>query len=55
MLRRFLIDKRGNIAPIFAVASLPLFAALGAAVDYSNIVHERGIVQDALELGGAGG
>ena len=49
MIRRFLKDRRGNVAPIFAVAAVPLIASIGAAVDYTNLVHQRRIVQDALD------
>ncbi|MEO8667730.1 MAG: pilus assembly protein [Bauldia sp.] len=49
MFLRFWRDIGGNIAPIFAIASIPLVSATGAAVDYSQAFRERTIVQDALD------
>ncbi|CAN5146537.1 hypothetical protein BH10PSE9_BH10PSE9_10940 [soil metagenome] len=49
MLRKFFADRRGNVLPIFAIAALPLIAAMGAAVDYSHSYDERQTVQDALD------
>jgi Flp pilus assembly protein TadG len=49
MLRKFFADRRGNVATTFAIAALPLLAAMGAAVDYSNSYDERQTVQDALD------
>ncbi|MCC6734676.1 MAG: pilus assembly protein [Bauldia sp.] len=49
MLSRFLHDKRGNIAMMFGLLSIPLIAATGAAVDYSRAYNQRMVVQDALD------
>ncbi|MBR0991420.1 pilus assembly protein [Bradyrhizobium japonicum] len=35
IIRRFVHDRRGNIAVIFALGCIPLIAAVGCAVDYS--------------------
>jgi len=35
-LSRFLQDRRGNVAPIFAIAVIPIIGLVGAAVDYSR-------------------
>jgi len=35
LLKSFFGDERGNIAVIFAIACIPLLAAVGCAVDYS--------------------
>jgi Flp pilus assembly protein TadG len=55
MLFRFLRDNAGNIAPIFAIASIPLVSATGAAVDYSQAFRQRTIVQDALDAAALAG
>ncbi len=49
MLRRFLQDKRANIAMMFGLVSIPLIAATGAAIDYSHAYEQRMVVQDALD------
>ena len=55
MFMRFLKDIRGNVAPIFAIASIPLIAATGAAVDYSSAYRQRTVVQDALDAAALAG
>lgn len=55
MLRRFLADQRGNYATIFVLASVPLFGAVGVAVDYSRALNVRSFIQaqaDAAALAG---
>jgi Flp pilus assembly protein TadG len=42
-------DQRGNIAVIFAIASLPILAAVGGAVDYSMASAQRTKMQGALD------
>jgi Flp pilus assembly protein TadG len=49
MLKRFLKDKRANIAMMFGVLAIPLIAATGAAIDYSHAYEQRQVVQDALD------
>lgn len=49
MLTQFLHDRRGNIAMMFGLLSIPLIAATGAAVDYSRAYDQRMIVQNALD------
>jgi Flp pilus assembly protein TadG len=49
MLIQFLRDRRGSIAPIFAVVLIPMLIAIGAAVDYSRAFRQRVVVQDALD------
>ncbi len=41
MLRRILKDCRGGVAPMFALAALPLLGATGAAIDYSRAASVR--------------
>ena len=33
---RYLQDRRGSVAPMFALAVIPVFGLVGAAVDYSR-------------------
>ncbi len=49
MMCRLFRDNRGSVAPIFAIAAIPLVMAMGAAVDFSNLFQKRGIVQSALD------
>ncbi len=46
---RFLVSASGSIAPIFAIACLPLVAAMGVAVDYTRAAQTSSIMQDALD------
>jgi Flp pilus assembly protein TadG len=49
MLKRFLRDRDGNVAMIFAVSAVPLILAAGAAADYTKFYNQQEIVQDALD------
>ena len=46
---RFVRAKDGNIAVTFAVASVPLFCFIGAAIDYSRAATARTAMQAALD------
>jgi len=48
-LRNFFGDRSGNVAPIFAIAMLPVFGFVGAAVDYSRAGLARTSMQSALD------
>jgi Flp pilus assembly protein TadG len=48
-LRRFLQDRRGGVAPIFALAIIPVIGLVGAAVDYSRANTIRSGLQSALD------
>jgi Flp pilus assembly protein TadG len=48
--RRFLSDRRGNVAAILAFSLVPLLGATGAAVDYSRTSAIRTSVQAALDM-----
>jgi Flp pilus assembly protein TadG len=48
-LARFRRDERGNVAPIFAIAMLPIVALTGTAVDYSRANAARAEMQAALD------
>ena len=45
----FLKDRRGNIAPIFALSLIPTVGMIGAAVDYSRANNTRAAMQAALD------
>jgi Flp pilus assembly protein TadG len=46
---RFVRAKEGNIAVTFAIASVPLFCFVGAAIDYSRAATARTAMQAALD------
>lgn len=46
---RFMADKRGNIAVIFAISILPILGLIGAAVDYTRANSARTALQSALD------
>jgi len=48
-LRRFLQDRRGGVAPIFALAIIPVIGLVGAAIDYSRANTIRTGIQSALD------
>ena len=49
VLRRFVASHAGNVAVIFAIACIPLVAAMGAAVDYTRASQASSEMQDALD------
>ena len=49
LLSLFARDERGNIAVIFAIASIPLLAAVGCAVDYSMATRIKAKLQSAAD------
>jgi Flp pilus assembly protein TadG len=48
-LARFFKDRRANVAPIFAIAILPIIGFVGAAVDYSRATSVKVAMQAALD------
>ena len=48
--RRFLSDRRGNIAILFGIAAVPIFGMMGAALDYSMASMERTRLQAAADM-----
>jgi Flp pilus assembly protein TadG len=48
-LTRVCHDARANVAPIFAIAMLPIIGLTGTAVDYSNMNAARTALQAALD------
>src|SRR4051794_40615822 len=49
MFSRFLRDRRGGVAPIFALGIVPIIGFVGAAVDYSRGNAARTAMQAALD------
>ena len=49
LLARFAVSNRGNVAIIFAIASIPVIAAMGVAVDYTRAAQTNSAMQDALD------
>jgi Flp pilus assembly protein TadG len=49
MLLRFLKDRRGAVAPMFALAVIPVIGFIGAAIDYSRVSAVRTAMQAALD------
>ncbi|MGB9366820.1 MAG: pilus assembly protein [Xanthobacteraceae bacterium] len=49
LLARFPRDERANVAPIFAIAVIPILGLTGTAVDYSNANAARTALQAALD------
>ena len=47
--QRFLVDGSGNVAVIFALASLPLLAFAGAALDYGTATRMQAKLQAATD------
>jgi Flp pilus assembly protein TadG len=46
---RFLQDRRGGVAPMFALAIIPVIGLVGAAVDYSRANSVKAGMQSALD------
>lgn len=46
---QFLRDRRASVAPIFAIALLPMLVATGAAIDFSRAFRQRTVIQDSLD------
>ena len=46
---RFWRNQQGSIAPLLGIALIPLMAAVGAAVDYSQANAARATLQNALD------
>ncbi len=46
---KFAAARRGNVAVIFAIACIPVIAAMGVAVDYTRAAQTTSQMQDALD------
>jgi Flp pilus assembly protein TadG len=49
LLRRFASDRRGNVAIMFGLCTLPLLGAVGAGIDYSMAANQRTHLQAATD------
>ncbi len=49
LFSRFLKNRRGGVAPMFAIAVVPIFGLVGAAVDYSRANSVRTGMQSAID------
>ncbi len=46
---RFLKDRRGTIAPVFALSLIPAVGTIGAAVDYTRANNIKAALQSSLD------
>src|SRR5207249_1389952 len=49
LLARFLQSREGGVAPVLAIAALPLFGFIGAAIDFGRAASVRSAMQSALD------
>lgn len=49
LFHRFLRDRAGSVAPMLALAALPLFGFAGAAIDFSRAASVRTAMQASLD------
>lgn len=49
ILKRFLLDSRGNIATIAGILAVPLIGASGLAVDYTVLAQKRAELQEVAD------
>lgn len=49
VLNRFATDRKASVATMFAIATLPLMASVGVAVDYSRAFSSKSAMQAALD------
>jgi Flp pilus assembly protein TadG len=54
LIKRFGIDKKGNMAVIFAITCIPIVTAIGCAVDYSLAVRMRSKLEAAADAASVG-
>jgi Flp pilus assembly protein TadG len=54
LLRRFGRDRRGNVAIIFALSTLPILTAVGCAVDYSLATRLKSKMEAAADAASVG-
>ena len=52
MSLRFVHDSRGGVAPLLALAMIPILATVGAAIDYSRANAIKSSMQAALDATG---
>ncbi len=49
MIRDFISNRRGNIAIMFVLATFPMLAGIGMAIEYANINAQRSKLQNAVD------
>jgi Flp pilus assembly protein TadG len=49
LFKRFWKNREGGVAPMLAITALPLFGAIGAAVDYGRVATVRTEMQNAID------
>jgi Flp pilus assembly protein TadG len=54
LFSRFAGNSKGNVAVIFAIASIPILTAIGCAVDYSLAVRMKSKMQSAADAASVG-
>src|ERR1700685_1377839 len=54
LIKRFGIDKRGNMAVFFPIPCIPIVTAIGCAVDYSLAVRMRSKLEAAADAASVG-
>lgn len=54
LLRRFIENRSGNYAMMMGMLSLPLFGAVGIAIDYSEASRVRSMLADAADAAALG-
>lgn len=54
IVRRFVRDRRGNIAVIFAICCVPLITVVGCAVDYARATQLQSKLQAAADAASVG-
>jgi Flp pilus assembly protein TadG len=51
VFERFRHSERGNVATMFALALVPVFGVVGAAIDYARVSEVKAQLADALDAG----
>ena len=49
LLIRFLRNREASVAPLLALAALPLFASVGASIDFGRAASARAGMQTAID------
>src|ERR1051326_2638700 len=49
ILHRFIRNPHGSVAPLFALAAIPILGLIGAAADYSRAAAVRAKLQTSLD------
>jgi Flp pilus assembly protein TadG len=49
IIKNFLSNARGNVALTFAILAVPIFGAVGTAIDYARVSSEKSNVQNSMD------